>query len=224
VRRVEGAGIDDRNRPRRRRVLGEQTARTLTAIMQTVVQRGSGRRAAFGEFAAGKTGTTENSGDAWFVGFSKRLTVAVWVGYADRLEPMLTEFAGEAVEGGTYPALIWRSFMTKADAVLDERAAAERRRKGLPAQEDDPPEETLQAPPADGGGPVPQEGAAPSPATAAQSAPAPATPSGGGGGGGAGAAPAPDPEQAPAPAAPQATPEPEAAAPAEGGASAPPPG
>ena len=51
--------------------------------MTTVISQGTGRRAALGpgQFAAGKTGTTENSGDAWFVGFTKRWTVAVWVGY-----------------------------------------------------------------------------------------------------------------------------------------------
>ena len=52
---------------------------------------------------AGKTGTTENYGDAWFVGWTKELTVAVWVGYPDELRPMQTEFNGQPVAGGTYP-------------------------------------------------------------------------------------------------------------------------
>ena len=79
-----------------------------------------------GQFAAGKTGTTENSGDAWFVGFTKRWTVAVWVGYPDKLKPMLTEFAGAPVEGGTYPALIWHDFMVAANAIADDRNAKDR--------------------------------------------------------------------------------------------------
>ena len=56
-----------------------------------------------GTFVAGKTGTTENYGDAWFVGWTQEITVAVWVGYPDELKPMETEFNGEPVAGGTYP-------------------------------------------------------------------------------------------------------------------------
>ena len=53
---------------------------------------------------AGKTGTTESYGDAWFVGWTKEYTVAVWVGYPDEFKPMETEFQGEPVAGGTFPA------------------------------------------------------------------------------------------------------------------------
>ena len=63
---------------------------------------------------AGKTGTTENYGDAWFVGYTPQLAVAVWVGYPTTLKPMLTEFHGEPVAGGTFPALIWKSFVESA--------------------------------------------------------------------------------------------------------------
>ena len=63
---------------------------------------------------AGKTGTTENYGDAWFVGYTPQLAVAVWVGYPTTLKPMLTEFHGDAVTGGSFPALIWKSFVEKA--------------------------------------------------------------------------------------------------------------
>ena len=65
------------------------------AIMQTVITRGTGKRAglADGTFAAGKTGTTENSGDAWFVGFTDRLTVAVWVPVLLLGKPSVLTFA-----------------------------------------------------------------------------------------------------------------------------------
>ena len=49
-----------------------------------MISSGTGKAAQIGEFASGKTGTTENYGDAWFVGFDKDLPVAVWVGYPDK--------------------------------------------------------------------------------------------------------------------------------------------
>jgi penicillin-binding protein 1A len=132
------------NKTRAKRVLPARIANETVNIMTTVVSQGTGRRAALGpgKFAAGKTGTTENSGDAWFVGFNERWTVAVWVGYADRLKPMLTEFAGQPVEGGTYPALIWHDFMVAANAKADERNAKERERKGLPPKTEDEQQQT----------------------------------------------------------------------------------
>jgi len=98
-------------------------AAEVTQILQTVIAYGTGKEAAIPGFAAGKTGTTENYGDAWFVGWNHDMTVAVWVGYPDRLVPMLTQFGGQPVAGGTYPALIWHDFMTQAMAILAQRAA-----------------------------------------------------------------------------------------------------
>jgi len=135
IAKVEIPGRKDvENKRRTKQVLKQSIADQTVGIMTTVISQGTGRRAALGpgQFAAGKTGTTENSGDAWFVGFTKRWTVAVWVGYADKLKPMLTEFGGAPVEGGTLPALIWHDFMVAANAVADERNAKERVRKGLP--------------------------------------------------------------------------------------------
>jgi membrane peptidoglycan carboxypeptidase len=63
---------------------------------------------------AGKTGTTDNYGDAWFVGYTPQLVTAVWVGYPDKLTPMLNEYHGRPVAGGTFPAQIWKSFMQAA--------------------------------------------------------------------------------------------------------------
>ena len=79
------------------------------------MQSGTAVRAQIpGQFAAGKTGTTENYGDAWFVGWNSKITVAVWVGYPDKLVPMQSEFNGQPVAGGTYPAGIWRTFVEAA--------------------------------------------------------------------------------------------------------------
>jgi penicillin-binding protein 1A len=96
-------------------VLKASVADEVTSMLSTVVTQGTATRAQIpGTFIAGKTGTTENYGDAWFVGWTDRITVAVWVGYPDELRPMETEFNGQPVAGGTYPAAIWKSFVEKA--------------------------------------------------------------------------------------------------------------
>ena len=162
-----------RNHVTSKQVLDRPIANQTVGIMTTVISQGTGRRAALGpgQFAAGKTGTTENSGDAWFVGFTKRWTVAVWVGYADKLKPMLTEFAGAPVEGGTYPALIWHDFMVAANAIADERNAKERERKGLPPKA---PEDQQTTPTTTG--PVIPTKPAPVPEGGDSAPPAPQTP------------------------------------------------
>jgi penicillin-binding protein 1A len=104
------------NRPVERRAFDdEEKAKLVNHILQKVVTSGTGRKAALSDRpAAGKTGTTENYGDAWFVGYTPQLAVAVWVGYANELRPMLTEYEDEPVAGGTFPAVIWKSFMEEA--------------------------------------------------------------------------------------------------------------
>jgi penicillin-binding protein 1A len=102
--------IDD-NRPVYHAALSRDQDALLTSILEGVIRSGTGKRAALPDrVAAGKTGTTENYGDAWFVGYTPQLATAVWVGYPNNLRPMLTEYHGEAVAGGTFPAEIWRVF------------------------------------------------------------------------------------------------------------------
>jgi penicillin-binding protein 1A len=110
-----------RNKRQQRRVIPDQVAQTATSIMETVVTDGTAKNAALDGFAAGKTGTTENYGDAWFIGFDTHFTVAVWVGYPDGIKPMKTEYGGSPVEGGTYPAEIWHDFMTRARDIFAQR-------------------------------------------------------------------------------------------------------
>jgi penicillin-binding protein 1A len=118
---VQDGKVIDRNDPLEKQILEQNDASLLTAMLQNVVEDGTGQRAGLGDRpAAGKTGTTENHGDAWFVGYTPQLVAAVWVGYPNKLRPMLTEFEGDPVAGGTFPALIWRSFMKKALARMNE--------------------------------------------------------------------------------------------------------
>ncbi len=115
------------NRVHVKRVLPAPIAQTETSMLETVLQYGTGKAAALGQFAAGKTGTTSNYGDAWFVGWDSKYTVAVWVGYPDKLIPMEHDFNGGPVLGGTFPALIWHDFMSSAlqiDKTRAEEAAA----------------------------------------------------------------------------------------------------
>jgi penicillin-binding protein 1A len=114
--RDENGDLRDHNVAERTRVLRPDSAAILNSILQRVVHEGTGRAAELehGRSAAGKTGTTEEHGDAWFVGYTPQLVTAVWVGYPDELRPMTTEFHGDPVAGGTYPAQIWKTFMERA--------------------------------------------------------------------------------------------------------------
>ena len=86
----------------------------MVRMMQAVIERGTGRRAAFGRPAAGKTGTNQDNRDAWFVGFTPDLAAGVWIGN-DRARPM------RDVGGGDLAAETWRRFMTAAHEKLPVR-------------------------------------------------------------------------------------------------------
>jgi penicillin-binding protein 1A len=120
----------DVNRVVTKPVLPPGVATTETSMLETVLQYGTARAAAIGQFAAGKTGTTSNYGDAWFIGWNSKYTVAVWVGYPNKLIPMTSDFNGGPVLGGTFPALIWHDFMISALQVEKERAEAAAAKKG----------------------------------------------------------------------------------------------
>ena len=114
VKDAKGGTVAD-NRPKETSELTSTQASIVTSMLERVVTAGTGAYAALPDRpVAGKTGTTENYGDAWFVGYTPQLAVAVWVGYPTTLKPMLTEFHGKPVVGGSFPALIWKSFMQKA--------------------------------------------------------------------------------------------------------------
>ena len=163
--------------------------------MHGVVVSGTGVEANVSEFAAGKTGTTENYGDAWFVGFTDKLTVAVWVGYPDRLKSMKTEFHGSPVDG--------RHLSRRDLARLHDRGD---RHRSAAAPESADQQRQLDHPLLS---PSPSTSTPSAPVTTTPSAPATQTPSSNGSSGGGGNTPQQPQHQAPPqPAAPpQPTPQ-----------------
>ena len=122
IQEVQDGSHRDVNRVVSTPVLPPEVAATETSMLETVLQYGTAKVAALGEFAAGKTGTTSNYVDAWFVGWNHKYTVAVWVGYPEGAKPMTTDYDGGPVLGGTFPALIWHNFMVSALGIEKERA------------------------------------------------------------------------------------------------------
>jgi penicillin-binding protein 1A len=100
-------------RHRRTRVLSDGVAAVVTRILEDNIRYGTGTRAALSRPAAGKTGTTDEHADAWFVGYTPGLATAVWMGYT-RGEIPMTNVHGISVSGGSFPAEIWRRFMEPA--------------------------------------------------------------------------------------------------------------
>ena len=97
----------EQSEPKQNSVISANSAAELTDMLQTVIKNGTGRKADIGRPAAGKTGTTSNYHDAWFVGYTPDLVAGVWMGNDDNT-PM------RGVMGGQLPAEIWKAFMQKA--------------------------------------------------------------------------------------------------------------
>ena len=107
----ESGKVLEQYRPEGTQVADAQVVRVLDNMMQDVIKYGTGANAQIGRPAAGKTGTTSDWKDAWFIGFTPNLCAAVWIG-CDVPTPM------HGVTGGDLPAVIWRKFMLKATAKL----------------------------------------------------------------------------------------------------------
>jgi penicillin-binding protein 1A len=105
---------EDLSKPQRTKVFDSAAMYEVTKILEANIKGGTGTRAATGCPAAGKTGTTENNANAWFVGYTPRLATAVWVGFPKANIPMGPIFHGANVDGGTYPAQIWGRYMKSA--------------------------------------------------------------------------------------------------------------
>ena len=98
----------EENTPQGKAVVSEKSVYLLTDMMVGVINNGTGTGARIGRPAAGKTGTTSDWKDAWFVGFTPDLAAAVWVGHDDNYS------LGSGITGSTLPASLWRDFMVNA--------------------------------------------------------------------------------------------------------------
>jgi penicillin-binding protein 1A len=111
---LKGKTLPKSLRPVAQRRFSDGVTAEATKILEMNVQQGTGVNAQFGCPAAGKTGTTSDFSDGWFVGFTPRLSTAVWVGYPQASIHMLTEYHGGPVQGGSFPAEIWGAYMGMA--------------------------------------------------------------------------------------------------------------
>ncbi len=105
--------VDDLGRPKRVKAFSDGITTEVTKILKENIQAGTGTAANIPCPAGGKTGTTSDYKDAWFVGFTPRMSTSVWVGYPNPPIPM-TSVHGIEVAGGTFPAEIWHDFMLTA--------------------------------------------------------------------------------------------------------------
>jgi penicillin-binding protein 1A len=113
------------NKTKKIRVLSPSVANEIKSILHANILGGTGRLAQFGSSTEwGKTGTTENNGDAWFCGGDEHFTTCVWVGHADSTQSMSTDYNGGPVDGGTYPAEIWGRIMASIESIYSEHKAA----------------------------------------------------------------------------------------------------
>jgi penicillin-binding protein 1A len=88
--------------------LSMNTSAEMTAMLRTVITNGTGRAASIGKPAAGKTGTTDDNRDAYFMGYTPNIVTGVWVGNDDNIA------MNKSIQGGTVPALIWKDIMKVA--------------------------------------------------------------------------------------------------------------
>ncbi|HET7486807.1 MAG TPA: PBP1A family penicillin-binding protein [Acidimicrobiales bacterium] len=129
-----------------RRVVSAQVARLAQQVMMTVVEKGTGTAARLpGREVAGKTGTSQEWQNAWFVGYTPQLTTAIWMGSPVGNVPM-KGVGGRNVTGGSYPARIFGAYMAEAlqgkpaiDFTAPEKAKAGKYLRDKYSKDDAPP-------------------------------------------------------------------------------------
>lgn len=86
----------------------------VTATLTNVVSRGTGALARIGRISAGKTGTTQNSTDAWFIGYTPEVAAGVWIGFPTSTRPLTYPATPHTITGGSWPAVIWSRYAVSA--------------------------------------------------------------------------------------------------------------
>jgi penicillin-binding protein 1A len=116
VKGPQGDTLEDNSHRAGKRVLASDVADRVTDVLKDVIGYGTGKAADIGRpnGTAGKTGTSENYSDAWFVGYTPQLVSSVWMGYANAQKPLVNIKGLPQVYGGTIPAQTWHDFMTEA--------------------------------------------------------------------------------------------------------------
>ena len=104
---VSGKVLYEHNRGSRPRVVRPEIVGMMNSMMTETIEGGTASKAAFAWPSAGKTGTSQKSRDAWFIGYTANLTTGVWFGNDDGA-PM------KKVTGGALPAIAWHDFMVAA--------------------------------------------------------------------------------------------------------------
>ena len=97
-------------------VINSKYVDVMETLLRAVIQKGTGRGARFEYMAAGKSGTSQQSRDAWFIGYTDKLVTGVWLGN-DNASPMKQK-RGRSITGGGIPAEIWKTFMSAAHEAL----------------------------------------------------------------------------------------------------------
>jgi len=180
IRDSRGKVVYEHERSTRRAFTAEE-AGVLNVALQRVVGEGTGRAAALGRPVAGKTGTTSDNNDAWFVGYTPQVATAVWVGY-DPARPM-TSVHGRSVTGGSFPAAIFGDLMRKGLEGVPVRPLPTASPDSLnlrggdlpPPPEQPPPLEATPLPPPDPAPSVPDEQLVAPPSPPSGPDPAPST-------------------------------------------------
>jgi penicillin-binding protein 1A len=100
--------------PQSQRVYPTNDADLVNYALQGVIKGGTGTGANIGRPAAGKTGTTTDNTDAWFIGYTPQIATGVWMGYKEDNSRRLNSVHGREATGGTFPATMWQKYMKVA--------------------------------------------------------------------------------------------------------------
>jgi len=114
IKDPDGEFVVDNRERKPKRVLAEIIADNVTDVLRGVITSGTGTGADIGRPVAGKTGTSQEFGNAWFIGYIPELSTAVWIGDKTGNVPLRNVKGLERVTGGSIPAATWKAFMTEA--------------------------------------------------------------------------------------------------------------